>query len=604
MKVTEIALTNRLSVFVLMIIIIVWGYYSYRTLPKEAAPDITIPLIVISTPYFGVSPEDIENLVTRPIERKLKGLSDVKEIRSTSQEGYSMITVEFVAGTDIDNALQKVREKVDLAKPDIPEDAEDPILIEINFSDLPVMIINISGKMGLVGLKKIAEDLEDIIETIPGVIEATVTGGLTREVQININPERLRYYNLSVNDLVDAVRNEHLTIPGGTIELGDTKYLVRVPGEFKVPERMKDIVVKVKDGRPIYIRDLAEVVFSFKEKESISRLNGVETVSISVQKRSGTNLLDISDQVKALLAEQEKKLPPGIEIKITADSADHVRKMVKKLENNIISGLLLVVAVLFVVMGLRNAFLVGIAIPMSMLLTFLVLALSGQTINMVILFALILAVGMLVDNAIVIVENIFRHHQEGLEILEAARVGTSEVDGAVVASTVTTVTAFLPLLTWPGIIGEFMKYLPLTVITTLSSSLFVALVFNPTVCSRFMRKSGRVRIIEAREDRLGPILRGYFRFLRFSMRRPLATFSSAFGLLILIILLYGLFGRGIEFFPNVDPERIYVDIDAPTGTTLETSDKISREIEQVVKSLPDVENWVANVGHQGAERNF
>ena len=234
MKITEIALKNRLSVFVLMFIVIVAGYWSYSNLPKEAAPDITIPYIVISTPYFGVSPADMENLVTRVIERELQGLSDVKEIRSTSSEGYSMITVEFVAGTDIDAALQKVREKVDLAKPDIPKDAEDPILTEINFSDLPIMVINVSGDMDLVGLKKIAEDLEDEIETVPGVLDAMVTGGLTREVQINLFPDRLRYYGIGVQDVIDAVRNEHLTIPGGTVDLGDTKYLVRVPGEFKL----------------------------------------------------------------------------------------------------------------------------------------------------------------------------------------------------------------------------------------------------------------------------------------------------------------------------------------------------------------------------------
>ena len=604
MLVTDIALRNRLSTFVLMFIIIVTGFYSYKTLPMEAAPDITIPIIVISTPYFGVSPEDVENLITRPIERKLKGLSDVKEIRSTSAEGFSTIVVEFVAGTDIDNALQKVREKVDLAKPDIPEDAEDPVLTEINFSDLPVMIINISGKMDLVGLKKIADDLKDEIETIPGVISANVTGGLTREVQINIDPERLRYYNVAVTDVIDAVRNEHLTIPGGTVNLGTTKYLVRVPGEFKIPEKMKDIVVLVKEGRPIYIRDLAIVAYSFKEKDSISRLNGIESVSVSVQKRSGTNQIEISDRVKAALAEHEQKLPAGIEFKITGDAADYIRDITKSLENNILSGLLLVVAVLFLVMGVRNAFLVGIAIPISMLMTFLIIALSGQTINMIILFALILAVGMLVDNAIVIVENIFRHHQEGLEITEAARVGTTEVGGPVVASTVTTLCAFLPLVRWPGIVGEFMSYLPKTVIITLSASLFVALIFNPAVCSRFMRASGPITKIEAREDKLGPILRNYLRFLKISMKRPVTVFSSAFALLVLITVMYSFLGHGIEFFPKVDPEKLYVDINAPSGTRLEVSDRLSQQVENFVRAMPDVEDYVANVGHQGAEMNF
>ncbi len=604
MKITEIALKNRLSTFVMMFIVIVAGYWSYNSLPKEASPDITIPLIVISTPYFGVSPADMENLVTRPIERELQGLSDVKEIRSTSSEGYSMITVEFMAGTDIDNALQKVREKVDLAKPDIPQDAEDPILTEINFSDMPIMIINVSGNMDLVGLKKIAENLEDQIETVPGVLDAVVTGGLTREVQVNLNPDRLRFYGIGVQDVIDAVRNEHLTIPGGTVELGDVKYLVRVPGEFKDPERMNEIVVLVKDGAPIYMRDVAEVIYSFEDREAISRLNGEETVSISVTKRTGTNLLDISDQVKELVKQLEQKVPPGIDIAITGDQSVDIRNMVNDLENNVISGLLLVVAVLFLAMGVRNAFLVGIAIPMSMLLSFLVLSLMGQSINMVVLFSLILAVGMLVDNAIVIVENIYRHHQEGVSLQEAAMTGTSEVGLPVVASTVTTLCAFAPLIQWPGIIGEFMSFLPKTLIITLSSSLVVALVFNPAICSRFLKSKGPTHKIEAREDRLGPILRRYLRALRFSMERPWTMFGGSLGLLVVIIALYSVLGKGVEFFPESDPPKIYVDIDAPSGTRLERSDDLVRQVEAKIAGLPDIENVVANVGHQGSDVGF
>jgi multidrug efflux pump len=604
MKITEIALKNRLSTFVMMFIVIVSGYWSYSSLPKESAPDITIPLIVISTPYFGVSPADMENLVTRPIERELQGLSDVKEIRSTSAEGYSSITVEFMAGTDIDNALQKVREKVDLAKPDIPQDAEDPILTEINFSDMPIMIINVSGNMDLVGLKKIAEELEDQIETVQGVLDAVVTGGLTREVQVNLNPDRLRYYEIGVQDVIDAVRNEHLTIPGGTIELGDVKYLVRVPGEFKNPERMNQIVVKVKDGAPIYMRDLAEVVYSFEDREAISRLNGEETVSISVTKRTGTNLLKISDKVKALVTQLEQTVPPGIDIAITGDQSVDIRNMVNDLENNVISGLLLVVAVLFLAMGVRNAFLVAIAVPMSMLLSFLILSMMGQSINMVVLFSLILAVGMLVDNAIVIVENIYRHHQEGVSLQEASLLGTSEVGLAVVASTVTTICAFAPLIQWPGIIGEFMSFLPKTLIITLSSSLFVALIFNPTICSRFLKSSGPIHKLEAREDRLGPILSRYLRALRFSMKRPWTMFGGSLGLLVLIITLYSVLGKGVEFFPESDPPKIYVDIDAPSGTRLERSDDLVEQVEAKLEGLPDIENIVANVGHQGSDVGF
>ncbi len=604
MNITGIALKNHLSTFVLMFIVIILGFQSYVVLPKESSPDITIPYIIISTPYFGVSPEDIENLVTRPIERKLKGLADVKEIRSTSQESFSVVFIEFVAGTDVDEALQKVREKVDLAKPDLPEDAEDPVLSEINFSDLPIMILNISGKMGLVGLKQIAEDLQDEIETIPGVLNTNITGGLIREVQVNLDPQRLRYYNLAVQDVIDAVQNEHLNTPGGSIDLGNTKYLVRVPGEFLIPENMRDIVVKVEGGRPIFMRDLAQVAYSFKERESISRLNGEETVSLAITKRSGVNLIEIADRVKAHIETMKHKLPAGVEMSITGDQSTDIRKMVKDLENNIISGLVLVVLVLLVVMGTRNAFLVGTAIPLSMLLTFLTLRLMGVTMNMVVLFSLILAVGMLVDNAIVIVENIYRHHQEGKTIPRAALDATNEVAIPVFTSTLTTVVAFLPMMFWPGIVGEFMYYLPLTVIISLTASLFVALVFNPLISSRFMKPSREKRVIDAGGESLGAVMKVYLRFLRAVMRKPLLAFGASIGLLVLVVMLYGVFGHGVEFFPDSDPNKVYVDVTAPSGANLETSDNLVRQVEEIVKTMPDVENCVANVGSQGSDINF
>ena len=604
MNVTNLALRNRLAVFVMILIVVIAGAHSYLILPKESSPDITIPYIVISTPYFGVSPNDIENLITSPIERELKGLSDVEEIRSTSMESYSSITVEYVAGTDIDAALQKVRDKVDLAKPDLPEDAEDPIVSEINFSDIPIMILNVSGPMGLVGLKKIAEDLEDEIETIPGVLQATVTGGLTREVQVNVDPERLRFYNLSITDMVDAIRNEHLDTPGGDIDIGDTKFLVRIPGEFTNPENMKNIVLEVNDGRPTYLRDVARVIYSFEDKTSISRLNGEETVSISIQKRSGENLLKIADRVKELIEQEKAKIPPGVDIVITGDQSTDIRDMVNDLQNNIISGLILVVLVLFLAMGVRNAFLVGIAIPLSMLLSFLVMRMMGMTMNMVVLFSLILAVGMLVDNAIVIVENIFRHHSEGLPLWEASKTGTQEVAMPVIASTVTTLCAFFPLLAWPGIMGEFMKFLPITLIITLASSLFVALVFNPVIASRYMKVKGPRKVIEANDAKLGPILRRYHRALKYAMKRPLLVFSLSFLSLVVIVVIFAEFNHGIEFFPETDPRNIIVDVNAPTGTSLEASDRYVREVEKFAGELPDVENCVANVGSQGTNMNF
>ncbi|MBE9503925.1 MAG: efflux RND transporter permease subunit, partial [Proteobacteria bacterium] len=409
MFITNFAIKRSTAVFVLVIAIIFAGTSSYFSLPREASPDITIPYIIVSTPYFGVSPADIESLVTQPIEKELKSIGDVKEIRSASKEGFSSITVEFEANTDIDSALQKVRDKVDQAKADLPGDAEEPVISEVNFSNLPVMIVNISGDYSLQTLKEIGEDLEDKIESISGVLSVTLTGGLEREVKVNIDPEKLLFYNLAVKDVIDTIRDENLTIPGGSMDLGMYKYLVRVPGEFDTPAIIEDLTLKVRGGRPIHIKDVANVEYGFKDVSSFARLNSVQCVSLSVTKRSGENLIRISDEIKALIKEIKPALPPGTEIVITADASDDIRSMVDDLENNIISGLILVLLVLLAFLGFRTSLFVALAIPFSMLISFFFIESFGYTLNMVVLFSLILALGMLVDNAIVIVENIYRH---------------------------------------------------------------------------------------------------------------------------------------------------------------------------------------------------
>lgn len=596
MKLIDFSLKHKPAVFVLIVIFLVMGLLSYFSLPREASPSITIPIILVSTPYFGVAPGDMETLVTRPIERKLKEITEVKEIRSTSSEGMSSIEVEFNPDINMDAAIQKVRDKVDLAKSDIPNDAEDPIINEINFSEFPIMLVNISGNYDLVRLKEIGEDFEEKFETIPGVLDVTINGGLQREVKVDVDLEKLKYYNLAFKDVIETIQNENKTTPGGSIEVGNLKYLVRVPGEFEQVDIIPDLVVKSDNGSPVYIKDFADVSYGFEDRTSIAREGGISTVSLSVKKRSGANLIEISDQIKKMIEETRPTLPPGTNVTITADQSKEIRSMVSDLENNIISGLFLVVGVLFAFLGFRNSLFVAVAIPLSMLISFMIIDALGYTLNMIVLFSLILALGMMVDNAIVLVENIYRHREEGYSAFEAAKKGASEISAAITASTVTTLCAFAPMIIWPGIMGEFMKYLPITLIITLSCSLFVALTINPVLCEVFMKVAKKKK-----QQRLFPmLLNNYEKILKFALKHRRISVASAFGVLVLTAVLYGFLGRGIEFFPDVDPSQVMIEVTAPSGTKLEESNRIVKEIEsKLPKFDQDTRSYVANVGAGG-----
>ncbi|MGB5399664.1 MAG: efflux RND transporter permease subunit, partial [Thermoanaerobaculia bacterium] len=487
MRLTELSLRSRVTVFFLMAAVIFAGLTAYRTLPSESYPDIEIPLIIVYTIYPGAAPADVEKQVTDQLERELKGLEGIKEITSTSQESASVITVEYISGTDIDMALQKVRDRVDLAKPDLPTDAEEPILQEISFSDIPIIQVNLSGDVGPVVLKDLAEDLQDELEGIRGVLKVDLVGGLEREVRVDVNPEKLRQYGLALSDVVDAIGDENVSIPGGDMDLGSQTFAVRVPGEVSDPLMVGEFVIKARGGQPIFVKDVATVSFGFKDRDSFARINGRESVALAVSKRTGANVIEVADAVKEQVAIYEAKWPGGVEATILGDQSKDIRRMVKDLENNILSGLVLVVIVLMFALNFRNALFVGLAIPFSMLITFLAVQLWGETLNMVVLFALILAVGMLVDNAIVVIENIYRHMQEGKGRMEAASIATKEVGSAIFFSTLTTLAAFSPLFFWPDIVGDFMWFLPFTVCLALSASLLVAFTVNPTLASTFMK---------------------------------------------------------------------------------------------------------------------
>lgn len=483
---TNFALKNRLSFLVLSVICIVFGLVSYALLPKEDNPEIKIPYIFVSTVYPGVSSEDMETLVTKPLEKYIKGIGDIKRETSASSESFSSIFIEFNPDINVSDALQKVRDKVSQAKSELPADSEEPKVQEFNMENQPVMIISLSGEYDPAQLKKMAKKLQDNIDATKGVLETKLLGGKEREIQIKVDLFKMNAFGLTFDDVNLAIAGDNVDIPGGKMGVGDAKYLLRVPGEFKSIEEIRNTVVKTVSGTPIYVRDVADVDDSFKEDTSFSRYARQNSVSIIVRRRAGENLIDLSKNIHQVLDEQKKSMPEAVKISIIGDRSEVIRDMVDDLTNNILTAIILVAVVLMFFMGGLNSLFVGVAIPLSMLISFAVLHLSGITLNMVVLFSLILALGMLVDDGIVIVENIYRHMEEGKPALEAAKIGTGEVAWPVITSTLTKIAAFLPLVFWPGIMGNFMKYLPITLIISLSASLFVAMFISPVLCSMYM----------------------------------------------------------------------------------------------------------------------
>jgi multidrug efflux pump subunit AcrB len=632
------SINNRISVLVLILLVAVLGIVSYITIPKESFPNITVPNIFVVTIYPGVSPEDMESLITRKLEDELSNISDVKTMTSTSSEGYSNINLEFDTGIDIDEALQKVREKVDLAKPELPEDAEDPTIQEVNLSEFPIMQVNLSGDYSLDILKEIAEDLQEDIEAVPSVLGVDLTGGLEREVQVDVDLPKLKYYNLSFGDIIAAIQQENVTVPGGDITVGSKNFLLRVPGQYETTAPLEDIVIKAENDKPVYIRDVATVTFGYKERETYSTLDNSPVITLGVKKRTGQNILDTSREVKSILEEALPTLPPSTVYKITNDQSKDVNSMVTNLENNIISGLILVVGVLLFFLGVRNASFVGVSIPLSMFLSFIVLSALGITMNMIVLFSLILALGMLVDNAIVVVENIYRYLEEGYDNFEAAKKGTGEVAVPIISGTATTLAAFAPMIFWPGVVGEFMGYLPKTLIITLSSSLVVGLIINPVICALFMRvdteqgkaimtKKGKrilygllgvlgvLLVISSfvtwtmliilgsilwasnkyflepignwwQQKGLNRVLEKYEGTLEWSLNHRKSTIGISLVVLISSFIVFRAFFPGSEFFPeDIPPRDIYVQIETPVGSDVDFTksvvDKVAARIEQM-----------------------
>ncbi len=633
---SSLAVDNGTSVFILTLMIMLFGIQSYQDMPKEQFPEVAWPTVYINTPYFGNSAEDIENLVTRPIEKELQSITGIKDIKSTSIQDYSVITAEFSADMDLDDAVRKVKDAVDKAKSELPTDLDqEPTVLDINLSEIPIMTVNVSGDYTNDELRDYAEFLEDEIESLDEISKVELKGAREREVKVDIDLPKMESLQVTFRDIENAISAENITMSGGELLNDNFRRAIRVKGEFEEVSELEGLIVKSENQRPIYLRDIAKVSFGFKDPTSIARSDALPVISLDVIKRQGENLLDASDKIKVIVEEARQELPDELKISLFNDQSVNTRDQVSNLENSIISGVILVVVVLLFFLGLRNALFVGLAIPLSMLMGILFLSLTGVTMNIVVLFALILALGLLVDNAIVVVENIYRYMQEGYDGWEAAKYGAGEVALPIIASTATTLAAFLPLAFWPGIFGEFMKYLPITLIIVLTSSLIVALVINTVFTSRFMkvderaddpkvrvRKRNNVLIgavamlvlavvfhftgADAGRNLLGialivtllnwfalrpaafvfqnrflPVLeRFYDKFIRKALAVPGVVFGGTFVLLFVAIALLAANPPKVEFFPAADPLYVNVFVELPLGTDIQATYETVQEVEE------------------------
>ncbi|MDN4164890.1 efflux RND transporter permease subunit [Cytophagales bacterium LB-30] len=665
---TTLSLNNRVTVYVLTTIIVVLGIMAYVTLPKEAFPDVVQPIVYVSTIHPGNSPEDMENLITRPIEKEINAIASVDNIKSTSVQDYSAIIVEFNTETDPDKALQEVKDAVDKAKSELPTDLRnDPNVFKFSFAEnFPILNINLtSPNLSLEELKEYAEYLEEEIEKFSEVSKVEITGVDDREVRISADPYKMEARQVSFADIENAISSENITMSGGNILTDGIRRNVRIVGEFEDPSLIEDIIIKNEDNDIVYLRDVATVSFDYVETETYARLDLNPVVKVDVMKRSGENLLNVTDKILLLIKDaKENYFPADLKVTITNDQSKDTRDQVSSLGNNIISGVILVVLVLLFFLGTRNALFVGMAIPLSMFMALMILGALGISINTMTLFSLIMALGMLVDNGIVVVENVYRLMEEGLTPMEATKKGVGEVALPIISSTATTLAAFLPLAFWPGIFGEFMKYLPITLIITLGSSLFVALVINPVFISEFMvlekdEKPNKKRVnfrsivsimlgaifiliyflsgnnivlvignllvatgvlvllnvyvltsaaMRFQEVTLPRLEDAYERTLKYALhgKRPLAFLGGTIFMFFFSFVLLGLFTPKIINFPINEPMYANVFIEFPVGTDIETTNEYSKKVEakvmEIIRPYGSVaESMVTNVSKGAAD---
>ncbi len=500
---TSWAINNSTAIYIIAVIISVYGLYQFNTMPKEQFPDIVVPTISVTTVYVGNSPKDIENLVTRPIEKQLKGISGAKvnKIQSTSQTDYSLIVVEFDTDVKTEIAKQKVKDAIDKAKTDLPNDlTSQPEAREFAFSEMPIMFVNVSGDYDGIKLKYYADKLQDKFEELTEVARAEIVGAPEREIQVNADPYKMSLARVSFTDIENAINRENHDITGGLIEVGSMKRTLRIKGQFANALSLQDIVVRSSaQGATVYLKDIAQLKDTIKDKESVARLDGKNVVTLNIVKRAGENLINCADKVKAAVKDMELKdeLPKDLKVVITGDQSKQTKTSFTDLVNTIVIGFILVLLVLMFFMGVTNAFFVALSVPLSVFVAFLFLPIadaiigSNVTLNFIVLFALLFGLGIIVDDAIVVIENTHRIYNNGkVPIIRSAKEAAGEVFIPVLAGTATTLAPFFPLLFWKGLIGKFMIYLPTMLILTLAASLIVAFIFNPVFAVSFMKPEG------------------------------------------------------------------------------------------------------------------
>jgi len=610
----DAAIGRSRTVIGALALILVTGAIAFNDIPKESEPDINIPIIYVSMNHDGISPEDAERLLIRPMEQELRSIEGVKEMTAKGFEGGANVTLEFDAGFDVDTALNDVREKVDLAKPELPEETDEPTVHEVNFSLFPVLVVTLAGDLPQRTLLRLARDLRDEIEGIPTVLEAQIAGDREELVEILIDPVKVESYGLSVIDTVNAVRASNLLVAAGAQDTGRGRFAIKVPGLFESVSDITGMPVKTEGDSVVTLGDIGEVRRSFKDVESVARVGGLPAVAIEVSKRTGENLIDTVGRVRETVAESRAEWPESlrqtIKVGYSQDKSDQIRDMLADLQNNVLSAVLLVMIVVIGALGVRSGLLVGIAIPGSFLTGILILGALGMTINMVVLFSLILAVGMLVDGAIVVTEYADRKMTEGEPPKRAYALAASRMSWPIIASTATTLAAFLPLVFWPGVVGEFMKFLPITLLLTLTASLFMALVFVPTLGAYFGRAGGMADSALMQElaegssldaDRVGGFTGRYLRLLRALLNHPTKVLVAAVAVLIGVQVYYANFGRGVEFFPKVEPKLAKLEVKARGNLSVLEKDKLVKQVEDRILDMSEFQTVYARVGK--AERS-
>jgi multidrug efflux pump len=612
MDVIALAMRRSRTVVLTLLVVLIGGLVAYATIPKEAEPDIEIPIVYVSIEHEGISPEDAERLLVRPMEQELRSIEGVKEMIANAYEGGANVQLEFDAGIDTKRALQDVREKVDLAQAKLPGETEEPTVNEVKMSRFdPMLVLNLAGNVPERSLTTIAKNLKEKLEALTGVLEVNLVGTREELMEVVVDPLAMESYGLDQAQIISFVARNNRLVAAGALHASEGRFPVKVPGVFESADDVLNMPIKVVGERVVHFKDIAQVRRTYKDAESVARLNGKPALAIEVIQRSRANVIDTIAEVNAVIEEERVYWPAEIEIVASRDKSKDVNDMLSELQNNVLAAVLLVFIVIIGILGIRSAMLVGVAIPGSFLLGILLIGSFGVTINMMVLFALIMAVGMLVDGAIVVTEMADRRMAEGESRQDAYARAAIRMAWPIIASTCTTLAAFVPLALWPGTSGEFMKYLPITLIAVLSASLFMALLFVPTLGAIFGRTGANTdeqrRNLAAAEtgnlDEVTGFTGKYIQFLKRTLRHPWRGVAGVTGLLVAVYAAFFIFGKGVEYFPDVEQPFGMVDIRARGDLSTEERDRLVREVEARVLGMPEIEFLYAKTGSsdQGAE---